>query len=286
MCVQLVCEAGKVSGLLSLNTQQRFDHILAQVYERGHVAVKDLAGEMSVSEATVRRDLRALADEHQIELVYGGATVARNLDFSFRAKHMRNLQAKRRLARLAGELVSDGDQIFIDSGTTCFEMVPFLKRRRAVSVIVNSARVAAELGPAPGVSVILLGGQYRPDRMDTIGPVATATLDQLRGYVAFIGADGLSMEFGLSASDIDSAHLYRLAVRNARETILVVDHTKFLASSLFKIVDWDAISRLVTDQPPLPEWAAFLDSRGIEVLHPPASSETAGPEAGANPQGQ
>jgi len=78
----------------------------------------------------------------------------------------------------------------------------------------------------------------------------------------------MSADFGVTAADIESAHIYRLAVRNARETILLVDHTKFLAPSLFKIVDWDAISRLVTDQKPLPEWMEFLDSRGIEAIYP------------------
>ena len=128
-------------------------------------------------------------------------------------------------------------------------MVPFLKRKRGLSIIVNSARLALELD-APGMSVILLGGQYRPDRMDTVGPLAIATLDQLRGYLCFIGADGLDMDFGPAAADIESADLNRLAVRNARETVLLVDHTKFAAPSLFKIVDWEPISRVVTDQPP------------------------------------
>ncbi|MFA5864814.1 MAG: DeoR/GlpR family DNA-binding transcription regulator [Phycisphaerae bacterium] len=251
-----------------MNTQQRRSQILSQVYEQGHVMVKDLAEGLTVSEATVRRDLRALADEDQLELVYGGATLVRNSDFSFRSKGMRNVEAKRIVGRLAAELVSGDDQIFIDSGTTCFEMAPFLKRKRGLSIIVNSARLAFELADTQGLSVIALGGQYRPDRMDTVGPLAASTLDQLRGFIAFIGADGLSQDFGVTAADIDSAHIYRLAVRNARETILMVDHTKFLTPSLFKIVEWDAVSRLVTDQKPLPEWMEFLDSRGIETIYP------------------
>jgi len=251
-----------------MNTQPRREYILSQVYAKGHVMVKDLSINMSVSEATVRRDLRVLADENQLELVYGGATVVRNSDYSFRSKGMRNIEAKRVVGQLAANLVNDNDQIFVDSGTTCFEMAAFLKRKRGLSIIVNSARLAVELGDVSGLSVITIGGQYRPDRMDSVGPLAITTLDQLRGYIAFIGADGMSVDFGVTAADIDSAHIYRLAVRNARETILLVDHSKFLSPSLFKIVDWDAISRLVTDQKPLPEWMEFLDSRGIETIYP------------------
>jgi DeoR/GlpR family transcriptional regulator of sugar metabolism len=264
----------KVLQIMSLNTQQRRERILSQVYENGHIIIKNLASDLAISEATIRRDLRALADERQLELVYGGATMARNSDFSFRSKGMRNVEAKRIIGRLAADLVSDNDQLFLDSGTTCLEMAPFLKRKRGLSVIVNSARLATDLGDVTGLNVIVIGGQYRPDRMDNVGPLASATLDQLRGYICFIGADGISKDFGITAADIESAHIYRLAVRNARESILLVDHTKFLSPSLFKIVDWDAVSRLVTDQKPNQEWMEFFDSKGIEAIFPDTNKET------------
>jgi DeoR/GlpR family transcriptional regulator of sugar metabolism len=252
---------------LKSKSQQRRERILAEVFEKRHVNVHDLAVGMDVSEATVRRDLRSMADIGQVEVVYGGATLRRTSDFSFRSKGMRNTGAKQIIGSLAAGLVGDDEQIFMDSGTTCFEMAPFLKRRRGLSIIVNSARLALELD-APGLSVILLGGQYRPDRMDAVGPLAISTLDQLRGYVCFVGADGLGMDFGLAAADIESANLYRLAVRHARQTVLLVDHTKFMSPSLFKIVDWDPIQKLVTDQPPPAEWGDFLQNRNIEIFHP------------------
>lgn len=252
---------------MNSSSQQRRERILTEVFEKRHVSAKDLAAHMDVSEATVRRDLKTLADDGQIELVYGGATLRRPSDYSFRSKGLRNVAAKRQIGSLAAQLVGDDEQIFLDSGTTCFEMAPFLKRRRGLSIIVNSARLALEL-EAPGLSVILLGGQYRPDRMDTIGPLATATLDQLRGYVCFISADGLSMDFGPAAADIESASLYRMAVRHAHRTVLLVDHSKFLSPSLFKIIDWDAIQTLVTDQLPPPDWSDFLAARGVNVIHP------------------
>ncbi|NQU75685.1 MAG: DeoR/GlpR transcriptional regulator [Planctomycetes bacterium] len=254
---------------MRLTTRQRRDKILTELYDQQHVTATALAEVLSVSTATVRRDLRVLAEAGRLEQVYGGATLPRNGDYSFHAKAGRNVEAKRIVGRLAAELVADGEQLFIDSGTTCFEMVPYLKRKRGLSVIANSARVALELD-TPKLNVILLGGQYRPDRMDTVGPLATAALEQLRGYSAFIGADGLSMEFGLTASDIASAHLYRLAVCNAQKTVLLVDHTKFLAPSLCRIVDWDAICRVVTDRPPVPRWMAFLQEKGIEITYPAA----------------
>ena len=250
-----------------ITSRQRREQILSELFDKKHVTAKDLAARVNASEATVRRDLKLLADTGEVELVYGGATLRRPTDFSFRSKGGRNVEAKRIIGRLAADLVNDNSQIFLDSGTTCFEMIPFLKNRRRVSIIVSSARLAVELN-TPGMSVILLGGQYRPDRMDTVGPLAAATLDQLRGYVAFIGADGLDMTFGPAAADIESADLNRRAVRNAHGAVLLVDHSKFAAPSLCKIVDWDAITRVVTDRVPPPEWMDFFSARGIQVDYP------------------
>lgn len=263
---------------MTLTSQERRDRILAEVLERRHVSAKDLACRIDVSEATVRRDLKALADAGKIDLVYGGATLRRAFDSSFQARLNTNRDAKLTIGRLAAELVGDGAQIFVDSGTTCFEMAPLLKRRRNLSVIVNSARLALELD-APGLNVIVLGGQYRPDRMDTVGPLATATLEQLRGYVCFIGSDGLSMDFGVSAGDVESANLYRLAARHARETVLLADQSKFSVPSLFKIIEWDAVSRVVTDARPADEWTRFFDDRGIECIYP-RYQQTGGIETG------
>jgi len=252
---------------MTASTKQRQDAILSQAYEIGHVTVRDLAEDLGVSEATIRRDLHALSEQGRLELAHGGAFVTRRSDYSFRSKAMRNVEAKRTIGRLAAEFVSDGEQMFLDSGTTAYEIARRLRGKRGLSVIVNSVRVAEELD-APGLEVIMLGGQYRPDRMDTVGPMALDTLDQLRGYVALIGADGLSMEFGLTASDMDSAHLFRLAVRNARESVLVADESKFAAPSLYRIVDWDAITRVITNRRPEDAWCEFLHGRGIELICP------------------
>lgn len=252
---------------MSPSRQERRETILSQVYQNGHVEVVPLSVDLGVSEATVRRDLRNLADEGLLELNHGGASVSRNSDFSFLSKVTRNLETKKVIGQLAADMVNDGEQIFIDSGTTCFQMAQFLRSKRSVSVIVNSIRTAQELF-TPGLNVLLLGGQYRPDRMDAVGPMAAASLDQLRGYRAFFGSDGLGMDFGPTAKDIDSASIFGQAVKNAKEAVLLVDHSKFGDPGLYRIVEWSYVTKVVTDQHPAPEWSAFFDRANIEVVCP------------------
>src|ERR1019366_957001 len=124
----------------------RYETIRGLVMSSGHVAVKDLAREMDVSEATIRRDLRTLAEQQKIELVYGGATGPRNIDHSLFARTNRNMDAQMVIGRLAGGLVADHQMLFVDAGTTCFEMRHDLLKRKGLTVIVNSTRLATEIG--------------------------------------------------------------------------------------------------------------------------------------------
>jgi len=253
---------------MSKSALNRHKAILGLVQSSGHVAVRDLTREMDVSEATVRRDLRTLAQQQKVDLVYGGATAPRNTEHSLMARANRNVEAKSVIGRLSTALVADHQMLFVDAGTTCFEMRHDLYKRKGLTVIVNSTRLAVELGNNSDASVIMLAGQYRPDRMDVVGPLAAHSIDQLRGYVAFLGADGLDPEFGISASEVQTAFLYQHVIRNARETILLADHTKFAAPSLFRIGDMDSISKIVTDRAPSTEWMHFFASKEIELIYP------------------
>jgi DeoR/GlpR family transcriptional regulator of sugar metabolism len=109
--------------------------------------------------------------------------------------------------------------------------------------------------------------------MDSIGPMAVNTLNQVRGYTAFIGADGLSTDFGPSASDLASAHLHHQVVAHAVATVLLADHSKFGNASLFQIVEWSQISTVVTDKAPDEDWQQFLGDRSINLIYPGANGD-------------
>ena len=259
---------------MSQATADRRKQIMSQLLEQKQVTVKELAVAMEVSDATVRRDLKALAEEQGLKLVHGGAALPRERDFSYQARLLRSSDEKKVIGTLASKLLSDGDHVFLDSGTTCSELVPFVKRMHEITILANSARLALELD-ASGVQLFLIGGEYRPDRMDTIGPMAVSTLNQVRGYTAFIGADGLSMDFGPSASDLASAHLHRQVVANALSTVLLVDHSKFGSASVFQIVEWSKIATVITDVEPEPEWVDFFNERSITVVYPGSNGHDA-----------
>ena len=245
----------------------RRERIMTSLLERKMISVNELATSLEVSEATVRRDLRKLAGESQVNLVHGGAALPPLVDHSFIAKSRRAPDAKKAIGQIAADLVEDGDHLFIDSGTTCIQMAPGLRMRQSISAFVTSVRLANELC-TPGLTVVLLGGQYRPARMDTVGPLALHSLEQFRSYKAFMSADGLDRGFGPAASDMETAHLHQLVIRNASETYLLADSTKFENPALYKIASWDQINRIVTEKSPGSKWEEFLGECGIELIYP------------------
>ncbi|MFP4378916.1 MAG: DeoR/GlpR family DNA-binding transcription regulator [Candidatus Sumerlaeia bacterium] len=253
---------------------QRKDQILKALLEKGNVEVRQISNAFQVSEATIRRDLRQMADEGLLELVYGGATLPRKGNYPIAARKTRNVEAKRLIGRLAAQLVQPGDSIFIDSGTTCACMAPYLIDKQDVTVITNSNAVAADIGSHSNLNVLQLGGKFRHERMDSVGPFAQMVMEQLSGFRAFVGADGLDLRIGLTCTDIDTAHLYRAVIQHASESILLADHTKFSAPALYKIIEIDAIDRLVSDRRPPEEWAGLLNDKGIEMIAPTTEEST------------
>lgn len=257
---------------MNVSKLQRKDKILELLYERGHVEVREIAESFDVSEATARRDLRRLADEDQLELVYGGATLPRRGNYSFQARQARNIEEKRLIGRMAAALVRNGDSILLESGTTVGCMVPYLFTLRDLNVITNSAPVAQQLGERTDFNILFLGGKFRHERMDVVGPFAENAISQLSGYRAFVGADGLSLDIGLTGTDIETAHLYQNVIRHAGETNLLADHTKFSAPTLYKIIGLGAVNRVVTDRPVPAQWARALDREGIDLVLPNAAN--------------
>lgn len=247
---------------------QRRDKILSYIAAAGHVSVHDLASVLGFSESTLRRDLRSLAREHSITLTHGGATLVRQFDPSFRGRWALNIEAKKIVGQLAASMVRDGETIFVDGSTTCFQMIPHLKTKCDLTVVTHSARIALEFDVG-AVGVILIGGTYRPGILDCVGPMAVRAIDSMRGYTAFLGADGLGMDFGVSAFDPECAHISAAVASNAKRTVVVVDHTKFYHNALHRMADFDEISCIVTDRRPTAEWERFLESRGIQLAVPP-----------------
>jgi DeoR/GlpR family transcriptional regulator of sugar metabolism len=172
---------------------------------------------------------------------------------------------KRSIGRAAAEMVHPGNTIILDSGRTTAYLAQHLRGRQNITVITNSVPVLAELGDEPGITVVATGGTLRRESMALSGPAAEASLYDLRADKAFITGTGVSLDFGLSNTNIQEAAVKLMMVKAAREVILLADHTKLGVESLVKVAPLQMIHRLVTDAGISPQLRWAFIERGIEV---------------------
>ncbi|MEG1191113.1 MAG: DeoR/GlpR family DNA-binding transcription regulator, partial [Oscillospiraceae bacterium] len=151
---------------------ERLEKIECLVNERKYVAISDLMLELSISKATVRRDLELLSEGGKLAITRGGAVSVSGgttYELPYLEKKKVNHEEKIRIAHFAAALVKPGETILIDAGTTCIEMVPFLRERGNIMVATNDLMIALELGRCPNIETILIGGVLRKDFNTTSG---------------------------------------------------------------------------------------------------------------------
>ena len=146
---------------MGLQAQNRHQHILETLRTSGRVQVPQIAKELDVTEVTIRRDLAQLAKSGLLRKTYGGAVPAPapEINTPVRYRQTKNLAAKKIIGTLAGPLGSDGDIIYLEAGTTCYQIIPHLSGRKDLTIIVNSLHLMSRLHEYPQHKVIITGGQ-------------------------------------------------------------------------------------------------------------------------------
>src|SRR5580692_1398113 len=137
-------------------TQQRKSHILSVLRRDGQVVAKALSAELSLSEDTIRRDLRELAQEGLLQRVHGGALPASAATADFSGRQQVAPDEKIAIGRAAASLVQPGQVVFIDGGTTAVQMARHLDPHLRATVVTHSPSVAVELVPHTGVDVVMI----------------------------------------------------------------------------------------------------------------------------------
>jgi len=254
-------------GLLAENRRQ---YIIDALRADGRIQVHQIAGRLGVTEVTIRRDLAVLQNDGLLKKTYGGAILAAppDINVSVRYRQTRNLRAKQVIGKLASRLIEDGDIVFLEAGSTCYEIIPHLARRERLTIIVNSLYLMSRLHELTQHRIILTGGQYRSERMDMVGPGAESAIAQLGGFKAFTGADDITIDAGISGADVVTVGFAKLVVQRASQVIFVGDHTKFDNPALYKIADIDKLEYVVTDLAPSDAWHYAAAEKNIKLLYP------------------
>lgn len=216
-------------------TNERQEIILNLLAEKQTIKIQDIVEATNASESTIRRDLTELENQHKLERIHGGATISeRKLqEMSITEKSSRNLQEKVRIAKYAASLVQDGDCIFIDAGTTTFQMIPFLGNKNVV--VVTNGLTHVDSLTEQGITTYLTGGYVKAKTSALVGPQTIQSLENYRFDKCFLGANGFHVGFGYTTPDPEEARVKQLARTLAKNTYVVADHTKYDKVSFAKM---------------------------------------------------
>ncbi len=230
------------------------------------VKVSDLSRRLGVSGETIRRDLERLEREGAVRRIHGGAVrvLGRAVEVPFTSRRTRQIDQKRRIARLARTLVSNGDTILIDASTSTLELAKSLPPME-VTVVTNSLQAVMELGGL-GVDVIATGGTLRHPSLSMVGPVALRTLEERHADTVFFSCRGLTLGEGVTdASDVEADMKHRM-IRAARRAVLLADGSKLGRVGFCSICPVGDLFAVVTDREAPAETLEELRAAGVRVL--------------------
>ena len=249
-----------------LKIDVRRSKILEQLRQDGKVSVSRLAEELGATPVTIRNDLTALERDGYLVRMQGGAVIAPRLENHFvaDAEDPTFLQ-KQALAEEVAKMISDGQTLFFNSGTTTHHIARALKSKKHLNIVTNSLAIAMELGNTPTFHVLLLGGEINASYGFTSGGDAQEQLSKYRADWAILSVDGVSAQGGITTCHPEEAIIDRLMITNARRPLIAATGNKIGKAGFSRICDSDEGVQLITDATCDKESLLALQERGVRV---------------------
>jgi DeoR family fructose operon transcriptional repressor len=209
-------------------TPERHRLILEVLKVKNSVKIQELVDLTNSSESTIRRDLTQLEEEKYLKRIHGGAALLQGKlkEPNIIEKSAKNLQQKKLIAKEAASLVEEGDCIYVDAGTTTFQMVEYLPIDKEIVVVTNGLTITEPL-MKNGIKTYLIGGFIKPSTGAMIGRGALAALEHYRFDKCFLGVNGIHVELGYTTPDPEEVAIKMAAIQLSREKYVLADHTKF-----------------------------------------------------------
>ena len=249
----------------------RQQRIAALVEEQGFVRVSALSERFGVSTVTVRTDLQSLESHGRVRRIRGGAMPpdVEHAEQPFEIAERDLVVEKAAIGRHAAGLVSDGDTVLLDVGTTTTAIARALVARaelREVTVVTNGLTVALVLERAwPRITVVVTGGTLRRLQHSLVNPYGTVLLERLNASIAFIGCNGVDVRGGVTNVNLPEAEVKRAMLLAARRPVVVADGTKLGEVEVAKICELHELSLVITDVSADPSILADLAAVDCDV---------------------
>ncbi|GGJ42476.1 DeoR/GlpR family DNA-binding transcription regulator [Deinococcus roseus] len=234
--------------------EERRKLILDCLIRQGRVTVQDLLEQLQVSEDTVRRDLKHLADHGYLQKTHGGAVMLDTPRLTYQQRADVLNTDKVRIGHAAAALIHPDQTVFIDAGSTTLAAARSLKSRDIpLTVLTNSLEVSEVFHNSEKVRLIVTGGIWNRTLAHFSGHTTVQAIQEYRCEVALIGAAALHPTAGNTTPYQEDALVKRAIFASSAHRMVLTDHTKLGLVSACFVAPVSDIDVLVTDRE-MPDW--------------------------------
>ncbi len=248
---------------------QRQHKILQEIIQSGFGNIAELSKKFSISEMTIRRDLRTLESEGYVRCTRGGAIIVQSsqeVEPLYKAKEQAHIDQKRNIARYAVEhFVSDHDVIALEAGTTVGAMVEFFADKQHLTVVTNGLRTTNLLQQLPNITTICTGGILRSPSSTFVGPVAEEFFRELYVNKLFLSGQGFTLNTGVTDPQMIDTQVKKAMIAAASQVVVMLDSSKFGVKSMTPVIGTRDIQYLITDVDAPADVMNELRTVGVEV---------------------
>lgn len=227
--------------------------IMEMLEHNASVQVAEIAQTFGVSSVTARADLDALAESGKLRRTHGGAvSLHKRLTVSTQDRRINvNVAAKQAIAQSAIELVSDGDTLLADSGTTALEFVRLLDQRDGITVITADITIADYIDESmPSVDVVMLGGALRKGHRYLYGPLTMQALQMIHADLAIMCPGAFVPGCGFTTDFPQMAETKTAMIVAARKSVALMDASKVNGRGMYRFAELVDVDTIVMDRDP------------------------------------
>ena len=264
-----------------MKRQSRLEAVLSAVIMANSTTIKDLTRKFGLSEMTIRRDIEALEKAGLLRSYRGGVIVAerharaaRAPSYSLATAEAEHVREKRAIARAAAERIEPGDAIFLDSGSTIGFILDYVDPLLELTIFCYSLNIFNLAAGRKNTRVVFAGGVHHPDSQCCDSPEGLALLNRSRSAKAFISANGLRIDLGVTTPGQFDVPIKRAAMANSACSFLVADSSKCGLVRTGHFANLDDFDAIISDDGFPADMREFLAEREVELLLASAAEDS------------
>ncbi|MDF2609661.1 MAG: transcriptional regulator, DeoR family [Lachnospiraceae bacterium] len=244
----------------------------------GKANVADMAKMLGVTMETIRADFDYLAKQHSWVRTHGGMQMKEfskyHKNYFFHDRQTVHMKEKKKLCLKAMELISDGDCIYVDSGSTVIYLLNYINQRSNLTIVTNSIGFLIryttdgfeKIFKEQGHRLVFLGGEVETNMMMTYGVFFEQAITEFVYDHVIFSVDALDAEIGGTNVDYQAYAAIKSVFQYVKNKILLLDNSKFDLRATYKIIGLDEIDYLITNQPLKEPWESMSKHKSNRII--------------------